>query len=918
MNLFRTRGIAATASLCVATTAMLSLLGVEPAQAMSPTQPTEAALGFNVFVLGNAALTSNETEGPVALGGNLTIGGNYQVAGNQVGTFTVGTDARPSALVVGGQVNLAGSDAASRLSVLSDGYVKVGDLTGVDVRNIDDNNTMNVDTRIVRDGALYNSTPRVDLTISQPVASVGPASPIDFAAAFTEFRTDSSTLGRCTENVTLTDAANVPLPDTFPAGTQAYITLTDGVTNVLNISAELLNNLAGLTFRNQPNEDRPLLVNVGTTAVMNNFAWTVANQAGLSSAAYPYMLWNFPTALNILMQPNSATLEGTLYAPNATLTDRSPNNIEGQVIVSGLVHGDARNNGGEMHPFPFEGILSCAGPVTPTFFTRASPDVTLGGTVFDTATLDEAASPTGTITFRLYGPDNAECTGMPVFDYTVEVDHGNGEYPSPTFTPTAVGTYRWTAEYSGDANNNELFSPCDAENESVVVNPRATTTLSTQASPTVPVGGTVTDTATLAGGQDPTGTITFRLYGPNDADCTGTTVFSDDVTVDNGNADYTSEAYTPVVAGLYRWTAVYSGDANNLGATSSCNAANETVLITPQGSLSLVTDASDDITIGGTVTDTATLDGGQNPTGIITFRLYGPNDATCTGMPVFTDEVVVVSGTRTYTSDPYEPLAPGTYRWTAGYGGDTNNDPAASPCNAANESVVVNPRGGPSIVTNASDDITLGGTVTDTAALTGGQNPTGTITFELFGPDNETCTGRPVFTDEVDLVPGTTRYTSAAFEPTAPGTYRWVATYSGDANNDEAVSPCNAENESVVVRPAAGPSLVTRASDDVKLGGEVFDRASLTGAQSETGTITFQLYGPGDRRCERRPVFTSTVDVSGDGRYRSESFRPERPGTYQWVATYTGANGETASTECGDRDEQVEVKKKYYGGRPRP
>src|SRR5574341_539600 len=47
-----------------------------------------------------------------------------------------------------------------------------------------------------------------------------------------------------------------------------------------------------------------------------------------------------------------------------------------------------------------------------------------------------------------------------------------------------------------------------------------------QASAPIVVGsGTISDTATLAGGYNPTGTITFNLYGPNDASC-ATSIFS--------------------------------------------------------------------------------------------------------------------------------------------------------------------------------------------------------------------------------------------------------------------------------------------------------------------------------------------------------------------------------------------------------
>ena len=40
---------------------------------------------------------------------------------------------------------------------------------------------------------------------------------------------------------------------------------------------------------------------------------------------------------------------------------------------------------------------------------------------------------------------------------------------------------------------------------------------------------------------------------------------------------------------------------------------------------------------------------------------------------------------------------------------------------------------------------------------------------------------------------------SATFTPTQPGTYRWVASFSGDANNNPVSGACNDPNETVVV-----------------------------------------------------------------------------------------------------------------------
>ena len=90
-----------------------------------------------------------------------------------------------------------------------------------------------------------------------------------------------------------------------------------------------------------------------------------------------------------------------------------------------------------------------------------------GGPVTDTANLSSAASPTGTITFTLYGPGDATCTGTPVFTDTQPVTGSSAS--SAGFTPTQSGTYRWIAAYSGDANNQPVSGSCNDTGESVTV-----------------------------------------------------------------------------------------------------------------------------------------------------------------------------------------------------------------------------------------------------------------------------------------------------------------------------------------------------------------------------------------------------------------------------------------------------------------
>src|SRR4051812_29383994 len=102
---------------------------------------------------------------------------------------------------------------------------------------------------------------------------------------------------------------------------------------------------------------------------------------------------------------------------------------------------------------------------------------------------------------------------------------------------------------------------------------------------------------------------------------------------------------------------------------------------------SLSTQAVPSSALGGSVSDTATLEGGTAPTGTVTFNLYGPDDTSCAFPAVFTSTVPVV-GTQA-TSGDFAPMAPGAYRWTASYSGDVANGPVTEPCNAANESSTV-------------------------------------------------------------------------------------------------------------------------------------------------------------------------------------------------------------------------------------
>ncbi len=109
----------------------------------------------------------------------------------------------------------------------------------------------------------------------------------------------------------------------------------------------------------------------------------------------------------------------------------------------------------------------------------------------------------------------------------------------------------------------------------------------------------------------------------------------------------------------------------------------------------------------------------------------------------------------------------------------------------------------PSIATSVSKATTEVGTpVTDTAKLSGGYIPTGTVRWNVYAGSDTTCK-TPLNTSALmgQLTNGSAQ--SPAFTPTEGGTYQFVATYEGDTNNQPASTKCGDAAEQVTVAVSA-------------------------------------------------------------------------------------------------------------------
>ena len=334
----------------------LSLVMMTFAGAISFAQsPTVPAKNFNVFTLGNTTLTTNESEGPIAIGGDLTITGSYQVAIHSAGNFLVGN--KPIGLLVNGKVNY---QSGNSVQVLSNAYVKIGNANGSTVWYADQNNA----TPPIRitPNSNYNSSPRIELNSNAPSLGVSvnnnpvfQSNLLDFNAAFQTMKASSLSISQCTQNIQLTNPNGQSITNATLTN-QVKINLQNGI-NYWNITGAQLNSVDEISFNNvKPSASKVLVINVDASGTFN---WDVWNQGGIGFQDCPYIMYNFynTTTLNIT---NGASIEGTIFAPFADIFKGSGNqsNIEGQVIANSFSH-----SGGEVHYAIFSpSVTGCATP----------------------------------------------------------------------------------------------------------------------------------------------------------------------------------------------------------------------------------------------------------------------------------------------------------------------------------------------------------------------------------------------------------------------------------------------------------------------------------------------------------------------------------------------------------------------------
>jgi sugar lactone lactonase YvrE len=564
-----------------------------------------------------------------------------------------------------------------------------------------------------------------------------------------------------------------------------------------------------------------------------------------------------PTATTLSGSPNSISAGAVLTLSttvSATGSATGAGALTGQVTFSegATVYGTATLNGSGDATLPISTLNAGAHSIVATYAGNTNYAKSTSGTLSETVqttttttTLTSTAATTlagetASFTASVSSPTAIPTGSVSFFSSGVSIGQAqlNAEGVATLSTSAlAVGSDSITAVYVGNGNYNTSTSA--ALQHSVVL---ATTTL-TLAGPATAVnaGGTFAMTAALSNnGVAPIGTLTLHNGGA--------TIATLSVAAD-GTFSFSNLS---LGVGTYQLTAVYSGDANNAVATSAAI----TVVIQLNSTTTSLSSSANQVTLGQSVTFTATVSGGTpRPTGTIEFL---------DGATVLGSSTVNASGTATLA---ISTLTFGAQSITATYEGDA--DHAVSTSSAVSEKVV---QAATASLSSSVNPSIIGANVGFTVRIAGVGSliPTGTVNFS----DGASTLG----TATLDAT-GTASLQTAAL---AVGSHSISVSYNGDTNYSVAsaglVQTVQSATTQTALTASANPSIY---GTPLTLAATVTGNGGVVG----TGSVSFT---DGD-------TSIGSAALSANG-VASLSLSTLAPGTHTIVASYVGESNANPSS----------------------
>jgi hypothetical protein len=471
------------------------------------------------------------------------------------------------------------------------------------------------------------------------------------------------------EQVTVTIASS-SANDTSAYGTNVIFTSTVSVSGGIAASGSvsfyngatflgsgtLNGNIATYATANLPVGGNPITANytdtnnvTGTSSVLTQIveqttATTVASSANPSIHGTPVTLTAVVTATGTVVPTGTVTfLDGSTPIGTGTLTAAGPTTAAATFQTSTLTagtHAIIAAYGGDTNDFSstsvaISQVVNIASSAT-AIAASANPSIAGKALTLTATVTTNGGTAAGTVNFynggTLLGAGTLNGVGVATF----------------TTSTLRVGSYSITATYVGDSNDTGSTSAA----LSLTVSQATTAVRLVTSNSTVQVTGPVSFTATVTGnGGVATGNVTF-MDGPNTLGSVAMNA--------SGVATYTTSYLT---VGTHNITAVYGGDANDAGSTSTGITEKVTAYATQTSLAASATSINTDQEL--TLLTTTTSSNGGAATGTITYM----NGTTTLG-----SATVGVNGTATFSLNP----AAGQYSITAHYSGDALNAPSVS------------------------------------------------------------------------------------------------------------------------------------------------------------------------------------------------------------------------------------------------
>lgn len=314
----------------------------------------------------------------------------------------------------------------------------------------------------------------------------------------------------------------------------------------------------------------------------------------------------------------------------------------------------------------------------------------------------------------------------------------------------------------------------------------------------------------------------------------------------------------------------------------------------------------------------------------VVHTVYGPfkteeqltDDLDLEDAPVLTS-IITPARNGTYhlgytDEDAIKPVQPGYYVVVSSFAGDDRVQPlTTSPGDIRERFFVPGDRQPVTVITQAQPEARVGEPFEDLALVQGTDIPEDAyLIFRAYGPHDpeaDPVCEVPFFTSEQVPVTQAGVYRSGSTTVTEPGHVYWVETlYDGD---DEVIAEgrCGAPGETTVVTGQPEEvSVVTNAVPEVLLGDPAHDVATVSGKVPDGATLGFEAYRQDGSEAvctEAELVFTSeSIKVDGPGDYRSNDVVFDRVGTYYWIETLYGPDGDVLHRgQCGAPNETTKV-----------